>query len=310
MRIGFVNNMPDAAFHATERQFLALLGAGVGTGLEIERYLLEEVPRSEAMRRELAHSYLPVRELVAEPPDGLIVTGTEPGAAYLRDEPYWPALSGLLAWATRSVPAVMCSCLASHALLEAVHGIERRPLGTKLSGVYPQQLRPGERLTAGLEEVALPHSRLNDVPAPELTAAGFVVVLEGPGCGWSAAAGERGGRLILLLQGHPEYTRTTLLREYRRDVRRYLAGSLPAHPALPQGYLDDSGRALLERFRAACDRDRTRGLEAFPFEEAAAHVAADWLEASTRLVRNWLEEAAARRPPAGAAAHERSDAHA
>ena len=318
MRIGFVNNMPDAAFQATERQFLALLGneAG-GAPLEVERYALAQVPRSAAMRRQLARSYRPVGELVADPPDGLVVTGTEPRAERLRDEPYWPALSDLLAWATGTVPAVMCSCLASHAVLEALHGIERRRLRKKLSGVYGQVVRRGthpvtDRLTAGLGEVVLPHSRLNDVPARAIAGAGYTVVLEGPDCGWSAAVGERDGRLLLLLQGHPEYSRTTLLREYRRDVRRYLAGSLPAHPALPEGYLDAAGQRLLEAFRAECERDPSRAVDAFPFDEAASHVAADWLDASTRLVRNWLGEAASRRPPAGAVAvsNPRSNAHA
>lgn len=45
-----VNNMPDGAFDATERQYLDLLGAGSGDDvLEVRRYTVEGVP--EGRRR-------------------------------------------------------------------------------------------------------------------------------------------------------------------------------------------------------------------------------------------------------------------
>ena len=43
--------------------------------------------------------YRDIAELWDTPLDGLIVTGTEPRAADLKDEPYWEALSALVDWA-------------------------------------------------------------------------------------------------------------------------------------------------------------------------------------------------------------------
>ena len=42
----------------------------------------------------------------------------------------------------------------------------------------------------------------------------------------------------LFFQGHPEYEATTLLREYRRDVGRYLRGERDDYPGLPLDYFD------------------------------------------------------------------------
>ena len=44
--------------------------------------------------------------------------------------------------------------------------------------------------------------------------------------------------LFLFLQGHPEYEAGTLLREYRRDIARFLRGEREHYPAVPQGYFD------------------------------------------------------------------------
>ena len=55
--------------------------------------------------------------------------------------------------------------------------------------------------------------------------------------------------LFVLLQGHPEYDSTTLLREYRRDVGRFLRREREDYPALPRHYLDGPSERSLEAFR-------------------------------------------------------------
>ena len=46
--IGLVNNMPDGALQATERQFVGLLGAAAGpTRVHLRSYALLDVPRSD-----------------------------------------------------------------------------------------------------------------------------------------------------------------------------------------------------------------------------------------------------------------------
>src|SRR5215470_11780553 len=81
LRIGLINNMPDAALQSTERQFVELLEAAA-TNVVVQLRLLQlpQVPRSESGRRYLANAYADSAELLNRRFDGLIVTGTEPQA--------------------------------------------------------------------------------------------------------------------------------------------------------------------------------------------------------------------------------------
>src|SRR5437016_8772222 len=88
--IGLVNNMPDAALEATERQFLTLLEAAAdGIVVRLTLYALPDIPRTESGRRRVSSLYASIDGLWDSKLDGLIVTGTEPKAPNLRDEPYW-----------------------------------------------------------------------------------------------------------------------------------------------------------------------------------------------------------------------------
>src|SRR5204862_6684095 len=103
-------------------------------------------------------------------------------------------------------------------------------------------------------------------------------------------------RLMLFFQGHPEYEDTTLLKEYRRDVGRYLNGQQSLYPTLPQGYLSAEGRELLEAFEARALGERSPALlEDFPFAAAAATLRNTWRPAAVTLYRNWLDFIAAAR---------------
>ena len=95
LTIGLVNNMPDGAVQATERQFVGLLEEAAGSlPIRLKLYTLPGVPRSELMaaisvRASIAASTPYMDEVL----DGLIVTGTEPRASRLEDEPYWQDLA-------------------------------------------------------------------------------------------------------------------------------------------------------------------------------------------------------------------------
>src|SRR5438105_15888187 len=91
--IGLVINMPDAALEATERQFHALLDAAAdGIVVRLRLFALPDVPRSAAGRRHVSR-YSDIANLWNSSLDGLIVTGTEPMAPSLKDEPYWRSLT-------------------------------------------------------------------------------------------------------------------------------------------------------------------------------------------------------------------------
>jgi homoserine O-succinyltransferase/O-acetyltransferase len=303
--VALVNNMPDAAFVDTEGQFRRAMAADPGVGrLDLQLYTLSEVPRSEAISSLIRSDYRDLDELWANPPDALIVTGTEPAQAQLPYEPYWPFLARLLEWAADAVPTTLLSCLASHASILLFDGIERVPRPTKCSGVFAGTVQdPRDPLAAGLPDlVPIPHSRINDVPEDALIRAGYRIIIgSGPaGAGWAVAARRYREGLFLLCQGHPEYSTLSLLREYRRDVRRSLfgRGAVP-YPPLPVGYLRPEGVAILENFahRAAAPGAEPLELWAdFPFDGSAATVENTWAAPSATLYANWLGLARAAMP--------------
>src|SRR5215471_7871933 len=135
--IGIVNNMPDPASRTTERQFRELLAAASrNVTLRLRLFSLPELPRAEAGRSHIDQHYEDISELWASQIDGLIVTGTEPRAHFLTDEPYWRALTKLIDWAECHTISTIWSCLAAHAAVLHLDGIIRCAVGEKLFGVF------------------------------------------------------------------------------------------------------------------------------------------------------------------------------
>jgi homoserine O-succinyltransferase/O-acetyltransferase len=296
VEVALVNLMPDGAFEEAERQFGGLVTAGAGTlPVRLSHYAITETPRGDDVLAVVASRYLDISELDEHPPDALVVTGTEPSCARLPEEAIWSRLRTLFRWAEGAGVSIFSSCLASHAALLALDGVERRPLAAKLTGVFPQWVHPTDPLTSGMHDVVCPHSRLNEVSVEALQLHGYRVLIGSSEVGWSVAVREVRG-VTMLVQGHPEYDAVTLLREYRRDVRRFLEGVQDAYPPTPVGYLDADGVGLLELFKlAATSRGANAGLmESFPFHLCAQHICADWRGPMERLVGNWLHEVARR----------------
>jgi homoserine O-succinyltransferase len=292
LRCALVNNMPDAALADTERQFVALLDAGAGARpVEVRRYCLPGPARAGAAGAHLAAAYLPLDGLWADGPDAVIVTGAEPQAGRLADEPFWDDLVALLDRATARPVALLLSCLAAHAALAALDGIGRVPLGAKCSGVFPHRVRASTHTLGMGAEVPVPHSRHNDVPTAAVAAAGWDVLLSSP-VGWGAVAARRGRADMLLVQGHPEYAPTTLLREWRRDLRRHTRGERPDLPSPPVGVLDGPDRHALDDIARAVGRGAP--VDDAAFDAVAARAGAPWRPAASVLVGRWLDAAAAR----------------
>jgi homoserine O-succinyltransferase len=254
--------------------------------------------RGEAVAEEIRSHYRGLEDLWPNPPDALIVTGTEPVQSQIQYEAYWPELSQLLQWAAAEVQTTLLSCLAAHASLLMFDGIERTPLPEKCSGVFDGAVEAAAGpLAAGLPEtVAVPHSRVNDIPQEALLQAGYAIVIgAGRACpGWSVAVREQGSGTFVLCQGHPEYSTESLLREYRRDVRRSLfgRGAVP-YPALPQGYLTEHGAQLLEQFASEAtqiggDRDPLELYGRFPYEQVHSELVNRWADSSAILYASWL----------------------
>ena len=300
LTIGLVNNMPDAACEATERQFLDLLRAAAGNAIvQVKLFSIADVPHAEQARQELGARYRDIAALWDTPLDGLIVTGTEPKAANLQDEPYWAALTKLIDWARGNTASTIWSCLAAHAAVLHADGIGRAPLDEKLSGVFECEAVADDALFADLDSrLRVPHSRLNDLPEPALRAAGYRVLSRSATAGVDAFVKDNDdASLFVCFQGHPEYDGDLLLREYRRDVGRYLRGERSTYPDAPQHYFNGAAKFLADDFRTRAIGER-RGelLGDFPMEPLAGAIDNTWRDGAVGLYRNWIKYLKVRKP--------------
>jgi homoserine O-succinyltransferase/O-acetyltransferase len=290
IHIGLINNMPGSALEATERQFRTLLDAAAeGIVVRLSLYALPGVPRSEEGSLRIHNCYSNISDLWNIHLDGLIVTGTKPLAPTRRDEPYWGSLKRLIEWAEHNTNSAIWSCLAAHAAVLQLAGIERRPLGDKLVGIFECARVSESPFAAGVpDRLLMPHSRWNGIPDDGLEACGYHVLTRSEDAGVDTFV-KRRKSLFVFFQGHPEYEADSLLLEYRRDIRSFLRRESDVYPSVPQRYVDRDAAALFTalRQRALSDR-REELLEEFPSELLAAKLRNTWRPAAVSLYRNWL----------------------
>ena len=286
--VALVNNMPDSALEATERQFAELLAAASGDMLiRVKLFTLPVVPRSESARRYLRETYSTFDRIWSSRPDGLIVTGTEPRAAALADEPYWSMLTQIVDWAQYATKSAIWSCLAAHAAILHVDGIYRRPLREKRSGVFECTRIADHPMVATMPpQFRIPHSRCNGLDQNELTARGYTILSSSAQAGVDSFM-KRMDSTFVFFQGHPEYDAGTLLREYRRDVGRFVRGERETYPSMPEGYFAPQATSQLMAFRESALIAKSNPLmNDFPAVEHS--VTNTWRSAATSSYRNWL----------------------
>jgi homoserine O-succinyltransferase/O-acetyltransferase len=289
--VGLVNNMSDAALRTTEQQFRALLSAPLsGLRVCLRPFFMPEIPRSDTVRLHFMQHYEPIDALWESQVDGLIVTGAEPRAEVLTDEPYWDSLTKLVDWAEDHTVSTIWSCLAAHATVHHLDGIDRRLLEKKLSGVYKCRKVADHPILAGIPpQWDVPHSRYNGLPEELLASMGYRVLSTSTKTGADVFVRERGS-LFVFLHGHPEYRVDALFREYRRDVIRFLSSEQESYPDLPEGYFDENTAQLLATFRQRAIQQRSMDL----IMDLPAHGAANerlphaWRNVAVRFFANWL----------------------
>ena len=290
IRIGLVNNMPDAALAATERQFIRLLqDASADYDVRLRLYALDSVPRSLEARREMQATYYRARCLPATRLDALIVTGAEPRAPSLPEEACWGELIGVFDLARERTRSTIFSCLAAHAAVLHWDAIARIPLARKLSGVFAARVVRRHPLVDGLPlDLSIPHSRLNGLDGAALANKGYATLVQSDEAGVDVFVKDEAS-LLVFLQGHPEYDADSLAREFRRDLFRYLAGERESPPSPPTRYFAGDALAEIEAIIERARRERCPEL-AVLFPPAALNKASNeaWRANSQRLYRNWL----------------------
>jgi homoserine O-succinyltransferase/O-acetyltransferase len=292
VRIAFINNMPDAALEDTEMQFFELLDAAAGAiPVRLRLHSLAGVPRSERGEQHVGNFYFSTNDLLSNRFDGVIMTGTEPQQSNLRQEPYWSALANALDWAESNTSSTILSCLAAHASVLHSDGINRYPLRDKQFGVFEFTQSSNHEFTNNTgKQGRFPHSRWNEVRADELAASGYHVLTQSVAGGVDSFVKKKKQSLFLHFQGHPEYGAQTLLKEYRRDIKRFLRRERETYPSMPKGYFDASAADLLTNFQnSVIPERREESMECFPETALVGGLRNTWHYNAIRIYRNWLQ---------------------
>jgi homoserine O-succinyltransferase len=292
LHVGLLNMMPDAALAATERQFFRLVGESNQIAqFYMHPFSLPQLRRGTTGQEYVEHYYESFPQLREEGLDALIITGANVTQPDLAAEPFWDPLIEVIDWALESVTSVLCSCLATHAVLQFRHGQKRRRLPAKRWGVYRHRVM--DRTHPLVNDVNtlfdVPHSRFNEIGRDQFEAAGLHVLVESDIAGVHLAVSSDRFRVVYC-QGHPEYDTISLLKEYKREVMRFVDGAREDYPPLPNNYFSLRSQAILteygERLRAAAARGE--GLPEFPETLIRPTLNNTWHDTAEAVIDNWI----------------------
>ena len=288
LHIGLLNMMPDAALAATEQQFIRLVGScNQIAQFYVYPFSLPELNRGAAAKAHIKQHYFDFEQLAQQGLDALIITGANVINPQLEEEPFWEPLLRIAKWAESNVASVLCSCLATHALLKAHHDIDRQRMSNKKWGVYSHKICAAEHplMRDVNTRFDAPHSRFNDISRQQFDAARLRVLVESEAGGVHLAVSPDGIRTVYF-QGHPEYDAISLLKEYKREVFRHFSGDLESPPPFPENYLSPEAQDLCNEFVATAGGSTTE--QAFPEEDLKKLIDNTWGDTAKSILNNWL----------------------
>jgi len=292
LHIGLLNMMPDAALAATERQFFRLIGESNPIAqFYVHPFTLPELERSADAQAYVNEFYEPFDKVKAEGLDALIVTGANVTGPELAGQPFWQPLIGVIDWAMDNVTSTLCSCLATHAMLQFRYEQHRVAQPDKVWGVFPHRVVDKQHPLVNDVNTRfdVPHSRWNAITREQFDAAGLHVLVESEQVGVHLATSADGLRVVFF-QGHPEYDTISLLKEYKREVGLYASGQRDDYPPFPEHYFPIREKALLNEYRSRVDAALAANRQPPEFPERLISPRLDntWHDTAEAVVSNWL----------------------
>ena len=187
--------------------------------------------------------------------------------------------------------STLCSCLATHAVLQFRYQQKRKPLRSKRWGVYPHRVTDQKHpLVSGANtRFDVPHSRFNEIHRNQFEAARLKILVEREEAGVHLAVSEDGFRIVFF-QGHPEYDSISLLKEYKREIGRYIHAETDDYPPMPENYFSLQSRAILDEFseKIIHARNKNQNLPAFPEDLITPVLGNTWHDSAEAVINNWI----------------------
>ena len=296
IRIALINNMPDGAFIASEQQFRSIIGAALPDArLHFLLFNSRAIRRKPEIEVYAGCNYIALDQLQNYHFDAVVVTGAEPVAANLRDEPFWADLSFVFDLVNKRRTPTLFSCLAAHAAVLHYDGIPRVRLERKRSGIFAQTFSNKHDLhPAGQNHATIPHSRWNTLDSGLLHAAGYSI-LSHVGADVDIFTKQHGSPM-LFLQGHPEYDAHTLRAEYQRDLMLYWCGKREQAPNFPVSYFDtETQNTISGLMRSAVMLTPAEACRQLVAILSLSNPANTWRDSAGTLIGSWMKEAFASR---------------
>lgn len=291
LHIGLLNMMPDAALQVTEQQFMRLVGSSNQIAqFYVHPFTVPGLPRSDNTQTYIDEYYLSFDKIKSDGLDALIITGANVANPTLQEEPFWEMLTEVIEWAKENVTSVLCSCLATHALMKHFYDIDRQRMDLKKWGVYQHRVVYADHplLRDINTRFDVPHSRWNAITRRQFTDAGVPILIESKKGGVHMAVSPDHLRVVYF-QGHPEYDINSLLKEYRRDVMLFLNGE-GKRPPHPENYFTEEAAAIADRYIYEALRAKAANKDLPPFPEDQIYPLLDltWRDTARAIFNNWL----------------------
>ncbi len=292
LHIGLLNIMPDAALEATERQFFRLVGAcNQIAQFHVHPFTIEGLERGPEAKAHIARYYETFDEIKAAGLDALIISGANVTHNHLQEEDFWQPLTEVFAWAKENVTSILCSCLATHALIQYCYGIVRTPLPAKRWGVYSHKVIDQRHPLVAETNTRfdVPHSRYNEIFQHDMEAKGLKVLAVSEEAGVHLAVSPDGFRIVFF-QGHPEYDAISLLKEYKREVILFFNKQRSDYPPFPEHYFDSFVQQVFTEYRQklVSAQKSQQAMPEFPEQIVLDHIDITWRDSAKAIFNNWL----------------------
>lgn len=216
LEVCIVNLMPTKI--ETETQLIRMLA---NTPLQVNIHLvhMQSHQSKNTKQDHLDTFYQTFDEIKDSYFDGMIITGAPVENLPYEEVDYWQELVELMEYSKTNVYSTLHICWGAQAALYYHFGLKRKFLDSKLFGVFPHKVTPaGGRLMRGFDDCFYaPHSRHTQIDREEFERIpGMRILAESDQAGVHISS--IADRRQVFVQGHGEYDRETLKKEYERDL--------------------------------------------------------------------------------------------